>query len=378
MINLPETIELLFLANNPIQPFRIDGYQQRINEIDKAFTNVSRIYLEIFRKPFFKKNIRTFGNVTVITVNQFLHPLTITNLLFRAKHIYIHSLLYLYRILPYFFLLPKNKQITLDLHGAIPEELDYYGEKFKSKLFLWLEYQTLRRCRNVVFVSRSFEEYYIKKYSFLREKKTFVLPNLTQSLTSFDSSKSHTELRNKFGISEDDVVFIYSGSTELWQNVELMMKKLQELVPLNPRYKAFLLTANLGEMKKIARKFELFPHPNVFILFAKPEELPSFYKFANYGFILREDHLLNKVSFPTKLFEYLYFGIIPIMKSTNVGDFPYWNCDFIYFDDLNASLTPAKSLKNTLIAKDLFKDFFNRIQELRQNVLDDSTVELKS
>ena len=50
------------------------------------------------------------------------------------------------------------------------------------------------------------------------------------------------------------------------------------------------------------------------------DELYEEYKKADYGFLLRDDNVINNVSYPTKLIEYLSFGIIPICDTKRIGD----------------------------------------------------------
>ena len=50
-------------------------------------------------------------------------------------------------------------------------------------------------------------------------------------------------------------------------------------------------------------------------------ELTEIYTKCHYGFILREDIVVNRVACPTKLVEYLAMGVVPIVDSANIGDF---------------------------------------------------------
>ena len=62
-------------------------------------------------------------------------------------------------------------------------------------------------------------------------------------------------------------------------------------------------------------------------------------KYYDFGFILRENHVINKVSSPIKLLEYTSSGVIPILTDS-VGDYPMIMKDQkigIVIDDLNFS-----------------------------------------
>ena len=51
------------------------------------------------------------------------------------------------------------------------------------------------------------------------------------------------------------------------------------------------------------------------------DELKKEYEKAQYGFTLRDNIIVNEVACPTKLIDYVKYGIIPILKSDKIGDF---------------------------------------------------------
>ena len=81
-----------------------------------------------------------------------------------------------------------------------------------------------------------------------------------------------------------------------------------------------------------------------------PTELCRYYSLAHYGYILRDEHVLNRVAAPTKLIEYLYYGIIPIVKYERIGDSFRLGYEHISYKDDLSKLIPHKSKKNREIA----------------------------
>ena len=119
----------------------------------------------------------------------------------------------------------------------------------------------------------------------------------------------------------------------------------------NPRYKLVILTKDIEmfEKKVSARGLQ----DRTIITFSPSEEIYKYYTIANYGFVLRDEHLLNMVSCPTKLTEYLAWNIIPILKSKNIGDLPSWDVDYITIDQLNDNMLKIKSRKNSKVVDNL-------------------------
>lgn len=93
---------------------------------------------------------------------------------------------------------------------------------------------------------------------------------------------------------------------------------------------------------------------NVILDSVFPEELYKYYSIAHYGFLLRDDHVLNEVAAPTKLTEYLYYGIVPILKFEEIGDRAFYHYEYIlYNSDAMMNLRPYKSELNQKIALDI-------------------------
>ena len=118
----------------------------------------------------------------------------------------------------------------------------------------------------------------------------------------------------------------------------------------------YILTRNKSEMINLFKqKIDLNANNQIIIESVSPEQLDGYYQKCHYGFILREDVLVNNVACPTKLVEYLYYGIVPIVLSPNIGDFEALNYDYIYYDQLADSLLPLKSNNNNLIVRNLLQ-----------------------
>jgi hypothetical protein len=149
------------------------------------------------------------------------------------------------------------------------------------------------------------------------------------------------------------------------------MDIIHKLINRNPNYKFFLLTANTEQMENYAKDYGLFPNDRVFIFTVEPEELPNYYSLAHYGFVIRDDHILNEVSSPTKLLEYLYFGITPILKSTKLGDFNDYDIDYLSIDNLEIEFRPRKSEKNMQIAKQILSRYQESLALLKKEFLSD-------
>ena len=56
--------------------------------------------------------------------------------------------------------------------------------------------------------------------------------------------------------------------------------------------------------------------------------------------MLRDDSPVNRVSCPTKLVEYLSFGLIPVVRSPHLGDFHRLGYAYVTEEELKDGLIP--------------------------------------
>ena len=67
--------------------------------------------------------------------------------------------------------------------------------------------------------------------------------------------------------------------------------------------------------------------------------------------MLRDSSPVNYVACPTKIIEYLKYGIIPILKSTEIGDFVDLGMEYITYTDLMKGLTISHKKRNMMQEK---------------------------
>ena len=112
-----------------------------------------------------------------------------------------------------------------------------------------------------------------------------------------------------------------------------------------------------------------------------PEDLYKAYETCDFGFVLRDSSPVNYVACPTKIIEYLRFGIIPVLKSEEIGDFIALGMQYIPYTDLMNGLKiteqerKAMVEQNYLILDKLMKIYTDGIQNLKSMVEKEITIE---
>jgi len=347
-------VKVVFCSPFPHNDDLKDGFMQRVKDIDEHFKEVPRVYLEIgLRRNIVAKKKSYNKNVVVIKLNLFLHFIIITQLFKRTHNVYMHSIYNGIRILPFIYLF-KNKNLILDFHGVVPEELKFRNMPIKSFIFNIAEKIIFKYVKKVIFVTKAMQLYVTKKYG---DKYTFnsFIYSIFPSNTFIEPEKSAVKkIKDELNITDEDVVIIYSGNMQTWQNIDLMLQHIKKLT--EKRYKFILLTGEKKNLEMKLKDMDLDNKLNIFVKSVHPSELSAYYQIAHYGFILRDEHILNKVANPTKLVEYLYYGIVPIVKYKYIGDYAEYGYENIMLSELTNQLLPVKSNINRKIAKHLMHE----------------------
>lgn len=122
---------------------------------------------------------------------------------------------------------------------------------------------------------------------------------------------------------------IYSGGTQPWQCAELMMQYVHKTINL---FQWIILSTDVAYFE--AKSRELNVQDKIFIKSVAPDDVALYYEYCDFGIILREDNIVNRVACPTKLIEYLQYGLVPVVLSPHIGDFDLMGYQYITIDDL--------------------------------------------
>ena len=341
---------ILILAPFPDHRYKLDGMISRIKHIDNIFNKIERTYLYV---SFFKNKRKYFlksGNVKIYELNLFFHFSSILKILFNSNKLYIHSI---YQIRHIWFLIPfYKKQKYLDFHGVVPEEIKYFGKNILSYYFMTFIEKILFKSKNLTVICVTNKMIAHLKGKYKKFKGDFILYNIfpIHLLDIKENFINHDK--------EINTVFIYSGSCTLWQKTDLMLDAIKK--NLRDNYTFIILTSNIAEFE-IMIKEKNFPKDKIILKTVNPEDLFRYYEIADYGFLLRDNNIVNRVANPTKLIEYLSSGVTPIILNPNIGDYVENGYEYISIDQFTQTetLKKRKSKKNKMVAKKMLEDNSN-------------------
>ena len=197
-----------------------------------------------------------------------------------------------------------------DFHGAVPEETEYRRQQSSStsrapRWFHRHEARTLRACDAYLAVSSGMIEHLRAKLGeAAATAKAFVLD--VKSSARFTHSASGVT-REDFGISRDEIVIVYSGGTQAYQRLPAIAGFVAALGAHVQRIRFVVFTAQ-PELAR-AQLGVLADAPGTLITSVAPSDLHAHLQIADFGIIFRDNHVINQVASPTKIWEYLLSGL---------------------------------------------------------------------
>lgn len=196
--------------------------------------------------------------------------------------------------------------------GVSAEELKLNGIKtLKNKIRFIFKYITENfavNTSNILFVvSEKMLNFYSTKYRYDIKKNNYII------MPCFN-----LELSKYFNISQYKYpTFVYAGSASSWQCVDKMLIVYSLLEKNMKDTKMVILSADKEIFENYVKKYNI---KNYEIKYIPQKELNNELHKYKYGFLLREDHIVNNVATPTKMNSYLSNYVIPIYSNA-VEDF---------------------------------------------------------
>ena len=313
---------VVFFAGYPYPDRQSDGYFQRVQLVDRLFTDQWRIYIESERLPRSQHWIdRPEPNVLVFRIlggpgrRWLLKALALLAVL-RCRKIYIHSVFCMQG--NGFRILMRTPGITkvFDIHGVVPEELRIQNDLRNALLFEAHERLAVLNSDVVIVVSEAMKIYLHKKYRERLRASIVILPMFRNVRPVIPAGLSRSYHDGKPAV-------IYAGGLQKWQQVDKMIDAISRTVSMCAHHFYCPDPDSVRKMLPQAIRSQI-------IIDRKTHaELNEIYTECHYGFILREDIIVNQVACPTKLVEYLANGVVPIVDSDNIGDFKTMGMRFI-------------------------------------------------
>lgn len=197
------------------------------------------------------------------------------------------------------------KNLVIWYQGVLPEE-SYLRNKSKIRSFAlgMIEYIGLRYAKACFFVSDTMKKHYETKYRISLKHKSYIMPCFNEKTLNEEAFQDEI----KGSICE----FLYAGSLSKWQCFEKTAELYHSIEAKSSIPTKFCVYTK--EKEKAQNIIDELKIQSYCIDFVSAKELSDRIKSCRYGFVLREDSVINRVATPTKFSNYLSNGIIPIFS----------------------------------------------------------------
>lgn len=282
-------------------------------------------------------SLRKFFQVRKIIKNQYRHSIVLPMfpcvqnwkwnrvLLFFLLIVYRPKLIIARGIFAFHISLPFKKlgilnKIILDARGAYKAEFEEYSvvsDKRIIKQIPVLENKAIRSADFKIAVSEELVNYWHTTYKHNSQNHVIIPCTLSKEfIRPLLEEASILNAREKLGYDRDDIIILFSGSSSAWQSLEISDRMFISILEKNPHVHILLL----GQHD--IHQYEAYKHfpGRLKQLACSHTEVFNYLNIGDYGWLVREQSITNKVASPVKFAEYLSAGL-KIIISDNLGDY---------------------------------------------------------
>jgi len=212
------------------------------------------------------------------------------------------------------------KNVIFWRQGAGPEERKMYKEPFYMVLIDSVaEKYILKKAKILFFVSEAMKEHFEKKYRLDFFNRCYIMPCFNEDRLDEECFNNDEKYQNN--------IFSYSGNLLPWQCFEKTVEIYSRIEQKSVLPTKFLvLTYEIEKAKKILISKNV---KNFEVKYVTPDLVGREMRNVKYGFVIRENDIVNNVATPTKLSSYLAHGVIPIITESII-DFCSVTKDYKY------------------------------------------------
>jgi hypothetical protein len=200
---------------------------------------------------------------------------------------------------------PLHKSIFW-AQGVGPEEYLLSSNRKGVKLLIKtiIEYIAVNYSSILCIVSNRMLEHFANKYGY--KKQNYIAIPCYNS--SYDDKLT---LRSK--VRYNSPSFVYAGNLASWQCIDETLQIFKHIESVLPDASLTVLTKEVTKAETLVAKYNLI---NVQVKYVELIRLQDELTQYKYGFLIREDNIVNNVATPTKMNSYLASGVIPIYTNS--------------------------------------------------------------
>lgn len=216
--------------------------------------------------------------------------------------------------------------IIIQARGLVAEEFRYTLGSKKLNLFERYRYAQFLNIEQSVYgfnksrttfqaVSPALKDYMIAAFATRPEHIMIADGDIPASISSEQKETFRRAVRTELNIDATRTVYCYSGSFKPWQCPQETVEYFKQQCNTNGQAFLLILTPDPAPFLAAVAQAAL-PTDAYRVCSVAQDELLSYLAAADFGLLLREEHIINFVSRPTKALEYQAAGLTVVHNDT--------------------------------------------------------------